>query len=100
VTRNRKIIFTMMAAASVWLLFLIFFGDNGVLELHRKHLDLNQMVEANQQLSKNNIKMYRIVGRLHNDPAYIEYVARKELGMVRSDEFIFTFASDMESRQP
>lgn len=99
-TRSHKIIFAMMAAASVWLLFLIFFGNNGVLELHRKHQDLNQMIGANQQLSRKNIEMYRIVGRLHSDPDYIEHVARKELGMVRSDEFIFTFAADMESQQP
>ena len=90
----------MMAAASLWLLFLIFFGDSGVLELHRKHQDLNQMIEANQQLTQKNIETYRIVGRLHGDPDYIEHVARKELGMVRRDEFIFTFASDMEPQQP
>jgi cell division protein FtsB len=93
-------VFAIMAAASLWLLFLIFFGDNGVLELHQKHQDLDQLIEANQQLSKENIQKSRIVGRLHNDPAYIENVARKELGMVREDEYIFTFSSDKESRQP
>jgi cell division protein FtsB len=89
-----------LATASAWLLFLIFFGDNGVVELNRKQQHLNQLIGANQLLSKENLQKYRIVGRLHNDPAYIEDVARKELGMVRSDEYIFTFADDMESRQP
>lgn len=99
-TRSRKMIFAMLAAASLGLLFMIFFGDNGVLELHRKQQHLNQLVEENRKLSEKNLKMYRIVGRLSNDPDYIEDVARKELGMVRSDEFIFTFADDMEPRQP
>ena len=99
-TRSLRVIFVVMTAALLWLLFLIFFGDNGALELHEKHRQLNQLIEANQQLSKENIQKSRIVGRLHNDPAYIENVARKDLGMVRKDEFIFTFASDMEPQQP
>ena len=71
-----------------------------MVDLHRKQDHLNQLIDANQQLSKENLAMYRIVDRLHNDTAYIEDVARKELGMVRGDELIFTFASDMELRQP
>ena len=99
-TRSLRMIIAVITAASLWLLFLIFFGDNGVLELHEKQQHLDGLIEANRQLSKENIQKSRIVGRLHNDPVYIENVARKELGMVRKDEFVFTFASDMEPRQP
>jgi cell division protein FtsB len=32
------------------------------------------------------------IDRLANDPAFVESVARRELGMVRPDELIFKFA--------
>jgi cell division protein FtsB len=35
--------------------------------------------------------MYRSVDRLQNDPAFVENIARQELGMIRSDELIFKF---------
>ena len=93
-------LFVAMAAASLWLFFLIFFGDNGVVELLRKRDHLTQLSSANEQLVKDNLQLYRRVDRLHNDPAYIEAVARRELGMVRPDELIFTFAPERESPRP
>jgi len=38
--------------------------------------------------------MYRTIDRLQNDPAFLENVARQELGMIRSDELIFKFKSN------
>ncbi len=49
---------------------------------------------ANERLTQENLMMYRTVGRLHNDPAFIESVARHELGMIRPDELIFKFKSE------
>jgi cell division protein FtsB len=40
--------------------------------------------------------MYRSVDRLQNDPYYIENIARRELGMVRSDELIFKFKTKVD----
>ena len=99
-TKKRKVSFGIALAALLVLVFLIFFGDNGLLELIRKRNDHERLVAANQQLIQENSRLCRMVDRLQNDPAFIEDVARKELGMVRENELIFTFASHGKKQQP
>ena len=99
-TKKRKVSFGIALVAMFLFVFLIFFGDNGLLELFRKRNDHSRLVTANQQLVQDNSRLYRMVDRLRNDPDFIEDVARKELGMVRADELIFTFASQGEKQQP
>ena len=95
-TRSRKVLIAVMVAIMFWLSLLIFFRDNGLLELARMRDSHRQLLSENEGLVQDNLRMLRIIDRLHNDPGYIEDVARKELGMVRSDELIFTFASGKE----
>lgn len=82
------------------LVIFIVYGDNGLKELFRKRGEYHRLSSANQQLIEENFQLFRMVDRLHNDPAYIEDIARKELGMVRADELIFTFASELETPRP
>lgn len=79
-------------AAMLYLLLVIVFGDNGLVELSRMRMTQKRLTQENEQLTQDNLAMYRTVDRLQNDPAYIESVARRELGMVRSDELIFKFS--------
>ncbi|MBW1812804.1 MAG: septum formation initiator family protein, partial [Deltaproteobacteria bacterium] len=39
------------------------------------------------------------IDRAKNDPAYIEAVARQELGMIGKDEVILKFNKDMKNRK-
>lgn len=82
-----------------YLMLVVLFGDNGLLELNRKHNTHQHLLEENARLTRENLKMYRTIERLENDPAFVESVARHELGMVRSDELIFKFKSDVFDNQ-
>ena len=79
------------------LLLVIIFGDNGLLELSRLHDQHHKIVQLNTDLTKENMHLYRNIDRLQTDPAYVESVARRELGMIGANELIFTFKN--ESRQ-
>lgn len=71
------------------LLGLIVFSDNGLMELNRLRMERSQITEKNLRLSLNNRRLHRIIQRLKNDSAYIEYTARRELGMVGTRQIIF-----------
>jgi len=70
------------------LMVLIVFGDNGLMELTRLRSREHAMAEQNETLARENVSLYRIIGRLKRDPLYIESVARHELGMVGKDDII------------
>lgn len=75
-------------------LLVVLFGDNGLHELRRLDRTHQQLLKDNELLTRGNMQMYRSVDRLQNDPAYVENIARQELGMIRSDELIFKFKTD------
>jgi cell division protein FtsB len=42
-------------------------------------------------LEKENQRLLDDIRRLQNDPAYIESVARRELGLIKADEILYRF---------
>jgi cell division protein FtsB len=53
------------------------------------HKEKSALLDKSRVLVMENTKIYNEIERLKNDPAYVEQLARKELGMVRADELIF-----------
>jgi len=74
-------------------LFLIgIFGRNGYIDLRRLEAGHQALMDKNKAVESENRRLYRSVQRLKkNDPAYIENVAKQELGMIAEDEVIFKF---------
>jgi len=70
------------------LVLLIVFGDNGLVELSRLRSREHAIADQNETLARQNVDLYRIIGRLKHDPLYIDHVARHELGMVGKDDLI------------
>jgi len=85
---RRKIIVAGAIVALLNLMLLIVFGDNGLVEMHRLREKEHLMVQQNETLAKENVSLYRTIGRLKNDPAFIESVARNELGMIGKNDVI------------
>lgn len=74
------------------LLGLIVFSDNGLVELNRLHREMDSIAQKNKQIKKRNHELYQAIKRLKSDPAYVEYIAREELGMVGTREIILKLA--------
>lgn len=91
-TRRQKILFIIAGVAMFCLLIVIVFGDNGLVEYNRKRLAWKSLVHANEGLDRENMKLSRTIDRLQTDPLFIENTARRDLGMIRSDELIFKFS--------
>jgi len=73
------------------LLVMIISGGNGFLDLKRLEKEKAEIIEQTRDLESKNLKLYRKVERLKNDPVFIENVARQELGMIGKDEIILKF---------
>ena len=98
-TLRRKIIVTVIVVAMLNLVLLIVFGDNGLVELHRLREKERLMAQQNETLASENVSLYRTIGRLKNDPVYIESVARNELGMIGKDDLIVILPGFTEQRK-
>ncbi len=88
-SRRQKIILSLALIGLFHFLLVIVFGDNGLVELNRKRERRDRLVEVNQRLTEENYRLFRSIERLKEDPAYIESIARRELGMIAPDEMIF-----------
>ena len=85
---RQNILIAVAVAAVVVMFFMIVFGNNGLVDLRllkSKHVRLET---RNVQIAEENIQLHRQIDRLKHDPAYIESIARQELGMIAPDEVI------------
>jgi cell division protein FtsB len=94
VTKRQKIILGVVFFAMLNLLLVVIFGDNGLVELKRLQHTHQSLLKSNLLLTQENSQMYKSIDRLQDDPDYIENIARRELGMIRSNELIFKFKND------
>jgi len=69
-------------------LLLIVFGENGLTDRKRLKSRYLEVLSENTAIAKENARLYRQIERLKNDPAYIESIARRELGMIGRKEVI------------
>lgn len=91
---------------SVWwlvpvgvLLGLALFGDNGVIDLLRRHQHRQQLQAQVDQLRHENEQLRREIEALRSDWRTIEAIARQKLGMVRPDEIVYQFPSADKDRK-
>ena len=96
-TKRQKMALTGIFCAMFILLLVVILGDKGWLELRRLQHAHQSLIKGNAVLTVENSKMYEKIDRLKDDPAYIEDIARRELGMIRSNELIFKFKDDSKN---
>jgi cell division protein FtsB len=70
------------------LMFFIISGTRGLADLNQMKNERDRIRDQNQQITQDNVTLGVEIDRLHNDPAYIESVARKDLGMIGQDEIV------------
>lgn len=69
----------------------LIFGDQGLPRLQALEQRLEELEEQNATLQRDNELLLRRVRALREDPRQVEWVARRELGLVRPEELVFYF---------
>lgn len=85
---RHKIVIASALVVLIGLMLLIVFADDGLMELNRLREKEQLVVQHNETLARENVVLYRTITRLKSDPAYIESVARNELGMIGKEDVI------------
>jgi cell division protein FtsB len=75
------------------------FGQRGFLHLYRMEKKRQTYIERIRKIENENQAIIEEIRRLNTDTAYLESVARKELGLVKEDEILYRFSKRENSRQ-
>jgi len=86
------------AAVVIFILFFTVFGDRGLLRINHLHRDRDEMQKSLQSLKDENERLKREISALQTDRRYLESIARRDFGLVRSNEVIYQFPP--QEKQP
>jgi cell division protein FtsB len=89
--------YVLLGVAGIGLYHLLT-GPSGTLNLLRLKHDKARMEAELDSLTRRKQDLAVEKGRLERDSAYIERVARKELGMSRPEEKVFRFVAPKEAK--
>jgi cell division protein FtsB len=81
------------AAVVVLAVGLVVYGGNGVARVWQMRRELEALERDLTTLRARHEQLAATVDRLRHDPAYIEKLAREEMGMVRAGETVLKFPS-------
>jgi len=73
---------------------LSLFGERGLMEVFLLRSRSKAIQEEIRRLRQENSSLAERIKRIHEDPYYLEQLARRELGMIREGEILFIFPSE------
>jgi cell division protein FtsB len=89
----QKKLFLAPAALILFILYFTVFGERGLLRINHLQRDRDEMQRRYQELKGENDRLRREITALQSDRRYLESIARREFGLVRSNEVIYQFPS-------
>ena len=93
-----KKMYVIPAACLAFILFFTVFGDKGLLRIFELKQDKSKIEGRLTDSRADNEKLKREIVALKSDRRYLESIARKDFGLVRSNEVIYQFPQ--EKKQP
>jgi cell division protein FtsB len=82
--------FSLMVMAIMTVPTLVL-DEQGLPRYRHLRSEVRELRESNEQLVREIATLKSEIEALRTDPAYIERIARDELGMVRAEELVFQF---------
>jgi len=89
-----RIVVVLLVAALAW---IILAPRSGILAYLQKRSELHDLREKTVFLEQSNEKLIEEVGRLRDDPAYLEEIARREHGLLKKNEYIYDFSQQRKN---
>lgn len=96
--RLQKRMYFIPAGCIAFILFFTVFGDKGLLRIYELKQDKSKIDARLIDTKGENEQLKREILALKSDRRYLESIARKDFGLVRSNEVIYQFPQ--EKKQP
>ncbi|GAW66237.1 septum formation initiator [Geoanaerobacter pelophilus] len=96
----QKRLFFVPLAVIVFILYFTVFGDRGLLRINHLHRDLDETQKRLSQLKEENDQLKREIAALQSDRRYLESIARRDFGLVRSNEVVYQFTPQALTAAP
>jgi cell division protein FtsB len=87
--RGRKVVQYVVLLAGGLLIVNALVGDRGLLAMMKARQQYRQLEGSLEQVRSENVNLREEARRLREDPAAIEDIARRELGLIRPGEKLF-----------
>lgn len=97
-TRKLHILLSIAVLLLIALFFFIIVSEHGLADLRIIKKERDSLVENNKRFTRENLTIGVEIDRLKHDPAYIESIARQELGMIGKDEIILKSQSQTKQK--
>jgi cell division protein FtsB len=98
-SRNRRIIQFLIVFVATVIIVDGLVGDRGLLAMLRARQEYDQLAETIARLRAENARLREEAHRLATDPAAIEEIARRQLGLIKPGEKVFII-KDVPSPDP
>lgn len=86
---GRSVVFYALLVVTAILVMNAVFGEQGVLAMMRARREYNQLSAEVERVKARNAELAEQAQRLKEDPATIEDLARRNLGLIRPGEKLF-----------
>ncbi len=95
----QKRIYLIPAGCIAFILFFTVFGDKGLLRIYELRHDKNRIDTRLTDAKAENEKLKLEIVALKTDRRYLESIARKDFGLVRSNEVIYQFPQEKQQEK-
>ncbi len=94
--KGKKVFLTALLAVIVVISGLAVLGDAGLLDVIRLKKERNEIARRTAELQQDNRRLSREIELLKTDKRYNAKVARRELGMIGSNEILYKIEKQPE----
>ncbi|MCC7242029.1 MAG: septum formation initiator family protein [Acidobacteria bacterium] len=87
--RARRLVLYLLLAITIVLVVDAVVGEKGLMAMLQARRQFDEVTRALERARADNIELRETARRLREDPAAIEALARKDLGLIRPGEKVF-----------
>ncbi len=91
-----KLVLALFFLAFMW---LVFAPNTGFVTLLRQRNELKSLEQEIQTLTLQNKVLKQDIEKIKTDPVFLEFIARKNHNLVKSNEMVFEFPSKKKKKQ-
>ncbi|MBW1972693.1 MAG: septum formation initiator family protein [Deltaproteobacteria bacterium] len=95
----KKYIIFFLIVFILFIGYFAIFGKNGLIQARKLKKEKEKISQTINNIKKENSKLIDEIDKLRSNDKYIEEIARKELGLVKKDEFIYRFSNNEKRKR-